>query len=316
MEPARKNIDQALQSEDAVELVVDLESADSANSNAVVVSMPVPSPELIQFRSTSLTSAFSSRLKSHVLAVESKNSEDVRKPLCTPGLVMSGVWMVAAGVCSCFEAFHISVSETIFSVTGASMMALSFVISIYWAFSIMRLSKGLDFKDARQKLLSPVLLFVVSLLFPPTFWAVVGAFLCSSVYSCAESYPLQNACYAFAWAIGLYVLLPVTLSTMFFYWLLRKLQDRYCDASISLLKRRTTVALVVSCHFTPLLFMLVSGILLFLQYRVQHPETIELLAHIGTSAFLAALSVGQLLPFLVLKGWIYPQKKVSGTALW
>lgn len=35
MEPARKNIDQALQSEDAVELVVDLESVDSANSNAI-----------------------------------------------------------------------------------------------------------------------------------------------------------------------------------------------------------------------------------------------------------------------------------------
>lgn len=311
MEPTRENIEQALRSEESIELVLDLESVESADSNAVVVSVPVPSPELVQLRSTSLTTAFSSQLNSSDLAVESKNSEDVRKPLCTPGLVMSGVWMVAAGVCSGFEAFHISVSETIFSVTGASMMALSFVISIYWAFCIMRLSKGLDFKDARQKLLLPLLLFAVSLFFPPTFWAVIGAFLCSIVYSCAESYPLQNACYAFAWAIGLYILLPVTLSTMFFYWLLRKLQDRYCDASISLLKRRTTAALVVSCHFMPLLFMLVSGILLFLQYRVPHPETIELLAHIWTSAFLVALSVCQFLPFLVLKGWIYPQKRAS-----
>jgi hypothetical protein len=312
MERSKDTTKTALKSADPdepVELVVASDVAEPI-SNVVMISAALPalpSLEFVKFRSSSLTSAFSASQAAQETSSEGADrSDEPRKPLFTPGMVISVLWGLLVLVSCSVDFFRMHLPQSYWTISGSFILALSFASCCYWAFCINRLTKELSFKNDLQAQVCRSFYAIASLCYQPLFLGAAALFVIIAVSRCSSSYPGTNWQVVFNWATLLYFVLPATLSTSFFYWFTLRLQEQLCAASVTLVRRRATAAIVAACHVLPAALVLISYCMSFLIfYHFGHAWLHKLVSLLVMLSF----AVCQYVPFKLFKSWLYSKTR-------
>jgi hypothetical protein len=274
------------------------------NASGELTSTPLPVPSSVRFRSASLAAQF--RSESDDEHSWSAGTDEIKKPLFTPGMVMSCLWLVVAETGLILNELHIFTSDA-FEIIVGLLLSVSLAIFGYLAFCVYRLASGMPFKYKSLARLGRILYPVLGLLFSPLLLGAIAMIPMFCVLQCNNILQGRDPAVLMCVALMLFFLPCATTSTITVYGLARRIQEAYCAASMTLSVRRVTAAIVALCHVFPavLLLVLFSG---ELQHVAVSHDFLPARERIQIQAILVSFALGQLIPFGLLKVWLYPKR--------
>ena len=309
-ETAFKTADSA----ESVDLIVD-----DSTTGSITLAVPVPatapsvpSPALVNFRSSSLTLAHSALSNSEAQGrTQRDQGDELKKPLCTPGIVLSLLWAAVLLMLFVLDLFNRNGNRQYWNDALSYIIALSGAISVYWAFCMYRVTKGMTLIKKLPGL-SRSFSVLASLCYQPLFLCMLSFWVALVVWGCGYRYAHINNNVAYGWATLFFFLFPASLSTSWFYWFTMRLQERFLDASVSLARRRATALWSAWCHVLPGSLLLLN---FFWQACREHAHAgqhlrVTLIDEAVVFVFASAFALCQYTSFKLLKSWLYSEKSI------